>query len=117
MHAFKIKEYGDLSRGCKSTGAEYTDASFANQMIRASSRGLGNYYDWNDDLRLDSATSILGRSVAVYGNGDDANKMIGCGIIQPGCSPCRDGSCFPAKKEEEKNHHYIPYHPTGSHHF
>ena len=116
MHALKIKQYGDLHKGCKSTGDEYTEAKFTDQLMRASHRGLANYYDWNDDLRLDGLTSILGRSIAVYGNGDDANTMVGCGIIQPGCSPCRDGSCFPEKKEEEE-HHYRPYHPTGRHHF
>ena len=106
MHAFEIHQYGDLSRGCKSTGKEWTAAGFLNQVIRTSARGLGTYYDWSDTVVLDGKDSILGRSVLIYGNGDEANKILGCGIIQPGCSPCRDGSCFPNAKEDKKNYHY-----------
>ena len=88
MHAVKINQYGDLSNRCRSTGAEFTEAEFTNQLIRSSERGLANYYDWSETLRLDSADSIIGRSIVFYGNGDDATKIVGCGIIQPGCSPC-----------------------------
>ena len=83
--------------------------------MRASVRGLGNYYDWNDGMHLDGAESILGRSVAIHANGD-TNEIIACGIIQPGCSPCRDGSCFPPEEEEHSYGHVTPYHPFGYHH-
>lgn len=116
MHNLQIRTYGDLSRNCRSLGAEYADANFAGQQVRASSRGLGNYYDWNELMQLDGAKSLLGRSVAIYANGDESTTAVACGIIQPGCSPCRDGSCFPEEEEEHKYGHVQPYHPFGYHH-
>ena len=118
LHALQIHSYGDLSRGCRARtlGDEYAAAGFDMQTVRASSRGLANYYDWNSEMHLDGAESILGRSVALFGNGDDSTDIIACGIIQPGCSPCRDGSCFPDEEEEHTYGHVQPYHPFGYHH-
>lgn len=117
LHSIQIHEFGDLRRGCRSTGDEFLTAGWTGQSVRASARGNGSYYDWSSTLELDGKNSILGRSVAVYGTGDDADKILACGIIQPGCSPCRDGSCAPPEKEAAATTtKTIPYHPTSRHH-
>ena len=117
LHAIQINEFGDLSRGCRSTGDEFLTAGWTGQTVRASARGNGSYYDWSSTVELDGKNSILGRSVAIYGTGDDADTVLACGIIQPGCTPCRDGSCEPPKKAEETTTtKTIPYHPTSRHH-
>ena len=117
LHSIQIHEFGDLRRGCRSTGDEFLTAGWTGQSVRASARGNGSYYDWSSTVELDGKNSILGRSVAVYGTGDDADKILACGIIQPGCSPCRDGSCAPPKKEAAATTtKTIPYHPTSRHH-
>lgn len=67
-------------------------------------------------LDLDGADSVLGRSVVIYGSATDATRIVACGMIQPGCSPCRDGSCDPPAEESDEESHIRPYHPTGRHH-
>ena len=83
-------------------GEEFTAAGWTGQQVRASWRGQAAYYDWNMTLDLDGADSVLGRGVVVYGTTADANRIVACGIIQPGCSPCRDGSCDPPEEESEE---------------
>ena len=89
MHWFHIHEFGDLSKDCSKVGPIYSGFE---ELVRSSSRGLGNFYDWNDNVALDGADSILGRSVVIH---DDLNvkTKLACGIIQPGCSPCRTYDC------------------------
>ena len=80
MHWFHIHEFGDLSKDCSKVGPIYSGFE---ELVRSSSRGLGNFYDWNDNVALDGADSILGRSVVIH---DDLNvkTKLACGIIQPG---------------------------------
>ena len=115
IHLFHVHEFGDMRNNCAYVGPIYDEPDALNETVRASSRGLGNFYDWKDTVALDGAKSILGRSVVIH-NDDAAKTKIACGIIQPGCSPCRDGSCFPKEEEQHGYAHYQPYHPFGYHH-
>ena len=48
MHGFHVHVFGDLSRGCDSTGPHYLPANMEGVVVRSSDRGLASYYDWND---------------------------------------------------------------------
>ena len=51
-----------------------------------------------------------------------AGDVIACGIIQPGCSPCKDFSCFEEEEEEEYTNYgtgygYDQYYDYDYYHF
>ena len=67
--------------------------------LLASWRGNADYYSWNPLVKLDGEDSVLGRSMVVHAQ--DGTR-VGCGIIEPGCSPCADGKCSPPPQAQAK---------------
>lgn len=96
QHGFHIHEYGDLAWECKAAGGHYLPEGERIGELQdysaliASWRGVANYYSWNPAVKLDGDYNVMGRSMVVHAL--DGTR-IGCGIIEPGCSPCADGSC------------------------
>lgn len=136
-HAMMVHEYGDLSWGCLSTGdaltfgddglaatVDYPEiTSFQDenrQFLTSSARGLGHFTDYNPHVSLQGDNSVFGRSIVVYEKDDatvgtavgdrDNGKILGCGIIEYGCTPCRNGACDPPRvpvvhKKKRRTHY------------
>jgi Cu/Zn superoxide dismutase len=92
-HGFHVHEIG--STDCSAAGSHYNpDGMMIGESLNdldVSDSGRALYYEWNDVIDLYGDYSVMGRAVVVHAL--DGTR-IACGVIEPGCSPCREEDCL-----------------------